>query len=290
MRQLDHLVLPTASLAVARSRLTALGFQVAPDGVHPFGTANCCVYLGDGAFLEPLAIADADLAADAVVDQNVFVARDTSFRSRLGQEGFSAVVLRTEDAEADHATFVESGLSGGPMLEFSRPFIGGDGKQGTASFRLAFAASDCTPDSFFFTCQRLNMPLVDRAALERHANGALAIKSVVFEGLESSEVTSLLDCVTAASPSRSKRGGLAWRAGASQIEVLEGAALRRAFGADNASGSCLRARVIVFEVVDLKVARTLFEASGIDCETIDNRLCVQTTPGQGAIFAFEAVA
>ena len=50
-RALDHLVLPTTSLAVARDRLTTLGFTVAPDGVHPFGTVNCCIYLADGTFL-----------------------------------------------------------------------------------------------------------------------------------------------------------------------------------------------------------------------------------------------
>ncbi|TIX38964.1 MAG: VOC family protein, partial [Mesorhizobium sp.] len=55
---LDHLVLPTASLDVARARLTLLGFTVAPTGIHPFGTENCCVFLTDGTYLEPLAVAD----------------------------------------------------------------------------------------------------------------------------------------------------------------------------------------------------------------------------------------
>jgi hypothetical protein len=45
---LDHLVLPTGSLEVARARLAALGFVVAPTGIHPFGTENCCVFLADG--------------------------------------------------------------------------------------------------------------------------------------------------------------------------------------------------------------------------------------------------
>ena len=54
-RAIDHLVLPTDSLGVARARLSALGFTVAPDAQHPFGTGNCCVYLQDGTYLEPLA-------------------------------------------------------------------------------------------------------------------------------------------------------------------------------------------------------------------------------------------
>ena len=59
---LDHLVLPTASLDVARARLTSLGFVVAPTGIHPFGTENCCVFLADGTYLEPLAVGDEQAA------------------------------------------------------------------------------------------------------------------------------------------------------------------------------------------------------------------------------------
>ena len=59
-------------LGVARTRLTALGFTVAPNGVHPFGTANCCVYLSDGTFLEPLAIDDAVQANATARAGNVF--------------------------------------------------------------------------------------------------------------------------------------------------------------------------------------------------------------------------
>ncbi len=55
-RTLDHVVLPVASLEVARARYEALGFTVAPNGLHPFGTENCCIYLEDETMLEPLAM------------------------------------------------------------------------------------------------------------------------------------------------------------------------------------------------------------------------------------------
>ena len=91
-RPLDHVVLPVADLGVARARLSALGFTVAPDGVHPFGTANCCVYLQDGTFLEPLAIGDAEQAAASARGGNVFTARDAAYRRAVGNDGFSALV------------------------------------------------------------------------------------------------------------------------------------------------------------------------------------------------------
>jgi hypothetical protein len=97
IRPIDHLVLPTASLEAARARLGALGFTVAPTGVHPFGTINACVYFADGTFLEPLAVGDAALADAAVSAGNVFIARDRLFRLSHGDEGFSALVFGTTD-------------------------------------------------------------------------------------------------------------------------------------------------------------------------------------------------
>ncbi|TIV47301.1 MAG: VOC family protein, partial [Mesorhizobium sp.] len=112
---LDHLVLPTGSLGVARQRLSSLGFVVAPTGVHPFGTENACVFLADGTYLEPLAISDEQTAVRAIGEGNVFVARDRLYRNKLGDEGFSAIVFGTADADADHARYVEAGVSAGDM-------------------------------------------------------------------------------------------------------------------------------------------------------------------------------
>ncbi|MEO1399011.1 MAG: VOC family protein, partial [Pseudomonadota bacterium] len=39
-RSIDHLVFPVADIGAARERYTQLGFTVAPDGKHPFGTEN----------------------------------------------------------------------------------------------------------------------------------------------------------------------------------------------------------------------------------------------------------
>ena len=111
-RPLDHLVLPVVDLATARLRLSALGFAVAPEARHPFGTENACVYFADSTYLEPIAIAD-----QQIYDQNIvkaeFVRRDRAYRFRNGDDGLSAIVLKSEDAEADHAEFAEAGVGVG---------------------------------------------------------------------------------------------------------------------------------------------------------------------------------
>ncbi len=179
-RALDHLVLPTHDLKVARRRLEQLGFTVAPEAKHPFGTENACVYLADGTYLEPLAVYSGDKQNEAICAGNVFVARDWAYRYRRGEEGFSGVAFRTDDAEADHARMRANGVSAGDVLEFSRDFVAADGKKDKASFRLAFASDPRAPDFFLFTCQRLNAPMVDRSALQTHLNGVTRIKAVVL--------------------------------------------------------------------------------------------------------------
>ena len=171
-RPLDHLVLPVTDLVTARARLTRLGFTVAADARHPFGTENACVFFSDRTYLEPLAVADAAGHAGSARSGNQFTARDLAFRFRNGVEGFSAIALGTASAEDDHAAFLAEGLSAGERLEFSRIMKLPDGTEVEPKFTLSFATDLRSPDFHAFTCERANLPPVDRSALERHDNGA----------------------------------------------------------------------------------------------------------------------
>lgn len=271
-RPLDHVVLPTADLAIARQRLTALGFTVSPVGIHPFGTVNCCVYLSDGTFMEPLAVGDHAAADRAVAEGNVFVARDRAFRDFNGDEGFSAVVFGTDDADVDHADFVAAGVSAGPRLDFSRPFIDASGRSDQASFRLAFAAAPGSEaDAFFFTCERVNAPNVDRTALQAHANGVKRVLAVEADAGNAEAASALLATIA--------------RSGVEGADVPLANSRVSIGSAANSGGICLAA--MVFAVDDLAATRTLLVESGIEHDLMDQRLVVPTAPGQGATFIFE---
>jgi hypothetical protein len=271
-RPLDHVVLPTADLGLARQRLTALGFNVSPQGTHPFGTINCCVYLSDGTFLEPLAVGDRVATDKAVGEGNVFVARDRAFRDAHGDEGFSGVVFGTNDADADHAEFVAAGVSAGPRLDFSRPFIDASGKSDQVSFRLAFAAEPGSAmDAFFFTCERVNAPDVDRTTLQTHANGAQRVLAV---GLAAGNVTAAGKLL--ATVARSKTDG---------ASVLLANALLSIRSEPNAAG--IRLETLVFAVDDLAATRALLVEHAIEHDLKGQRLVVPPAPGQGATFIFE---
>ena len=275
-RALDHLVLPTASLDAARERLTRLGFTVAPTGVHPFGTVNACVYFPGGTFLEALAVGDGLATASAISHGNVFVARDHVFRAMRGEEGFSAIVLASDDAEHDHAAFAAADISGGDMLTFSRPSADALGKTDMATFRLAFAADIETADAFLFSCQRINAPAIDRGSLERHANGAIGICEIIA-GEHAGSFIRLIERAVGRTPHDTTHA----------VEFTN-STLRMARPDDPAgisqSGATLAG--IVFKVSDIEVTQRSLDAGGIEFQATPAGLVVPPAKGQGATFIF----
>ncbi|MDI7863260.1 VOC family protein [Rhizobiaceae bacterium n13] len=291
LRALDHLVLPAVDVETARKRLSALGFTVAGDARHPFGTENACVFLADGTYLEPLAIASREECEEAARSGNVFVARDQAYRFRRGQDGFSAVVVTTDDAGADDAAYRENGISGGEMLEFARPARTADGAEVIARFRLAFAADLRAPDFFLFACQRLNPLPADRAALETHENGAIGITEVVLSEPNPTDFQYLLQEVFCQREVNAHSFGMDIMSENVKISVLNPQGMQGFFGmrtSTHARG--LRGRAIVFTVGNLAVTEAFLAGNGVAFERIGSRIVVAPAPGQGAAFAFEEQA
>ena len=284
---LDHLVLPTQSLDAARARLTALGFVVAPTGIHPFGTENCCVFLADGAYLEPLAIGDEQAAMQAIAEGNTFVTRDRIYRDKCGDEGFSAAVLGTSNADANHARYLEAGISAGDMLSFSRAFTDTAGKSDIASFKLAFAAGAGATDAFLFACERVNAPDVDRAALQAHANGATGIVEVLAVSDRAAEQHGLIS-VAVGDPATNGPGG-AFHLPNADLSVLDPASFTARFGLPAGAPTDLRFAAVVFSVRRADVTSRLLAANSIQHDIAGNDIVVQPAPGQGAAFIFREI-
>ncbi|MFN3764909.1 MAG: VOC family protein [Aliihoeflea sp.] len=273
-RLLDHCVLPVPDLELARARYQALGFTVAPQGTHPFGTINACVYFADDTFLEPLAIGAMAKVADAIEKRNVFVGRDALYRQCAGDNGFSAVVFKTDDAKADHAGFIEAGVSAGPILDFSRAFVDPSGRSGTVSFRLAFAAEPASDAAYFFTCQRIDAPAATgRAALETHRNGVTGIAGVTMTAADPLAYEAFLSTL-ANGPVDPANGGLSARLGKARLAVEPG-------------NGALGLSAIHFAVSDIDATADALAAGSVRCERDAGRLTVRPAPGQGAIFTFE---
>jgi hypothetical protein len=286
LRSLDHLVLPVSQLDLARDRLTALGFLVAPDALHPFGTENACVFFADGTYLEPLAVSSREACLAAVRDANMFIARDQAFRFRVAQEGFSAFVMKSDDAAADHARFLREGLSGGPMLSFSRPVRRADGSEDVARFHLAFAADLRSPDFFFFACERVNF--AGFPAAPDHPNGVRGLKAVVLSEENPSDFQEFLQLAAAGRKTRAHSFGIEVPVGNGMIEVLTPAGLAAFHGiATSRQGRGLRGEGMVLSVASLAATEKCLVDRRVDFVRHGGRLVVPPAAGLGAFIAFE---
>ncbi|WP_306119929.1 MULTISPECIES: VOC family protein [unclassified Roseitalea] len=285
-RALDHCVLPVDELSVARDRLTALGFTVAPDARHPFGTENACVFFADGTYLEPLAVGQREDCERTAQKGNVFTARDQAYRFRNGEPGFSAVAFATETADADHSMFREQGISAGRKLIFGRTMEDASGASGRATFKNAFAADLRSPDSFFFTCQRVTMPQIDRSGLTAHENGATGIAAIIASELNPTDFQYFLQPVINNRDTEAASFGVEIDAANARIEVMTPEGLRAHFGVDRADRSRgIRLEGIVLTVADVARFRARIEDAGVPARACSHFLVVDRAPGQGAFFA-----
>ena len=287
-RAIDHAVLPVESLEAARSRMTALGFSVAPDGVHPFGTENACIYFADGTFLEPLAIAQREDCEKTARKGNVFTARDQAYRFRNGDNGFSALAMATDDARRDHKAFRKAGFSAGKKLAFSRKFVNAEGKTDKASFLLGFAGDLRSPDAFFFTCEKVAAPKVDRSALQAHANGVTGFLKVIMSEQNPSDFQYLLQDIVNNRDDEAHSFGFEIMAENGSIDVMTPEGLSVYFGVKRASAERgLRFEGLILTVASIEALEQCLGERGVAYREMHGRIIVDAAPGQGLFLAFQ---
>ncbi|HDZ72616.1 MAG TPA: VOC family protein [Aurantimonas coralicida] len=284
--EIDHVVLPFASLDEARGLFTKLGFTVAPDAVHPFGTGNACVFFADGTYFEPLAIADPAAYEAAKSAGNLFVARDAGFRSRHGLPSISAIAFRSADALGDRASLAEKGVGEVELVEFSRNFRTPAGEDASVSFRLAFARAEPDPHVSFFFCQPLHAKAPDRSALTRHPNGVSGLARIVLSAHSPDKSRELLTAVSDARADKGSHGGLCFDLANTMLHVISDTSLVEEYGAEPNPSGGLCVRGIVLSVSDMAATRACLAAGGCSPGMIGGRLVVPFG-ADGSFIAFE---
>jgi hypothetical protein len=281
MRPIDHLVLPVTTLTLARARLTSLGFRVAPDAQHPFGSGNCCVYFGNRTYLEPITILDRAAADLAAATGNTFVKRLKRFSERRKGEGFAMVALKSDDAARDMLAFAEAGLAVGEVLSFERVATLPDGSERELGFALAFADEPSAPDAAFFACRHLAPEALFQPEYLEHPNGARGVASVVAVAENPADFHILLTAVTGQRELRSTSFGVEAVVDGQDVSILTPAGFRARYGVeppDPRRGLLLAAFDIV--VSDMGVA---FARLGRDAARHEDRLVVRPGPGLAAV-------
>ncbi|HSG96168.1 MAG TPA: VOC family protein [Afifellaceae bacterium] len=289
-RPIDHLVLPVDSLAAARARYEALGFQVRENREHPFGTANCCIFFYNNTYLEPLAVADREKAEAAIVEGNNFVRRQDAYRFRHG-EGFAMLALASTDADVDQKYFAALGYATGPVYAFERKAGDRDGAETTIGVRLAYAVDHRAPDVMIFTCQHLNPDALRDLSSAAHPNGALGVTGVYMAEANPADFQYYLEATTGQRAIRASSLGIEADTPNGIVAILTPDGIDALFGLpDNAATRGLRLCAFTLAVKGLDIVAKRLDDQGIDHRRQAGRLIVDAALGQGALIAFEEEA
>jgi|AraplaMF_Col_mMF_1032025.scaffolds.fasta_scaffold00731_6 hypothetical protein len=288
MRSIDHCVLVAKELPDARERYRRMGFTVAPDGVHPFGTHNANMYFRSGPMIETLAIADRTKYLEALEAGNTFVRNDAAFRGAHGDDGFSQIVATSTDADRDHLAFLERGVSGGAPVAFSRKFERPDGGLERLAVKLAFAIPPQATSGYFFVCENVVTPEIDRSSLLDHENGATGARSVISCTRTPSAYLDFYSDLfgSAAVVAGDNAVDCALPNGRVSIATPEG--LARDFGVEEPQADAdLRHRGVIFGVPDLSRTEALFTRNQVSFKQLRDRLITPPASERGFFFGFE---
>jgi hypothetical protein len=263
--------------------LTKLGFTVAPDARHPFGSGNCCVFFGNRTYLEPITIVDRAAADVAAAEGNVFVRRLKRFAERRKGEGFVMAALRSEDAEADLAAFKKAGLDGGSLFEFRRRAKIPDGSEREIGVKLAYMEQAEAPDAAFFTCQHLAPDVLFQPGYLDHPNGARGVVAIAAVAENPADFHILLTAATGQRDLRTTSFGVEAILDGQGIAILTPAGFRARYGVEPPDPR----RGLVFAAFDVVVSdldRAL-RYLGSDGQRREDRVVVKPAPGLGAVMA-----
>jgi hypothetical protein len=271
------------TLTLARARLTSLGFTVAPDARHTFGTGNCCVFFRNRTYLEPITILDRNRADMAAAEGVTFVKRLKRFTERQG-EGFAMLALKSDDAEADGAAFAKAGAGAGTAFRFTRLAKSPDGVESEVGFVLAFADQPSAPDATFFVCQHLSADIIFQPAYLEHPNGAVGISAVSLVAENPEDFRATLTTAIKEGEIASSNFGLETKPAPHELRILTREGFRSRYEVDppNPRRGLLLAAVEI-SVLDLDRAAGY---AGSSSKRREERVVIPAAPGLGTVIAF----
>lgn len=285
-RAIDHLVVATDRLAVSAARLEMLGFHVAAQVSHPFGTANRCVFFENRTYFEPLAVEDRQTVEAAAREGSIFLRRSEAYRFRRG-EGAPMLAFRTTDARADAERFCQAGYSDGSTFSFSRSAGAGPDSQ-VVSFVLAFAADPRAPDITFFTVEHHGTDPLFTGLQVRHPNGALGIVEIAISEPNPSDFQYFLECASGGRDLRATSIGIEAELSNGVVRILTPDGSEMVYGALPPAcgrGAVLRAATV--SVRELDRVSAILSANEVPVAKVGERLVVAPAKGLAIHLAFE---
>jgi catechol 2,3-dioxygenase-like lactoylglutathione lyase family enzyme len=288
-RALDHIVHAVDDLDGAAEFYRKLGFTVGARNRHSWGTHNYLVQL-EGFYIEILAVAEPELIerdAEHAGLARYFGAfhRDALMRG----QGFSMLLLQSEDVAGDAAAFARAGIGQSAELIFTRQGQQSDGTMTTLGFSLAFAQDPLSPHTGFAIARRHNSAKFWNKALQAHANSAHGVRGVVLVADNPTDHYIFLEAYSGQRALHSTSIGLTAQTPRGTIEVVEPVSFADRFGVTAAiDGEAMTLAALRIGVLWRARVESQLNASGIAFERRGKAVIVKPEDAFGATLVFEA--
>lgn len=278
MKGIDHLVLAGHDLDAMRDAYAALGFTLAPRAQHPFGTSNTAVQL-HGNYLELLAVTKPEDVIEAAPGKFSFPGFNRDYLAR--HEGFSMLVLGTQDAAAEIAGWRAAGLETYAPFDFSRMAAMPGGGEKRIGFSLAYTSTPEAPWLGHFACQHHAPEYLAQPQFQKHENTAQAISDVWITGDGALELAEHMRLFIGGNGMSQAAGRFVFETPRGTIVLADAGEFRAAFGVappHDRDGPHLAGFTVRCESLDF------FAGKGLD--QVGQRLVVPPSKGFGTAIAF----
>lgn len=174
---IDHPLIAVRNLDQAITRFSALGFTMAPQSRHPWGTSTC-ISIMQQSLVEIVSIYDETLldhlpAGDFHFGRHIY-------RYLQEREGIALTALYSEDAENDAARIEAQGILCQGTIRFGRDVVLPDGKPDRTATTLKILYDADLPRLSNFICQQHRPDLIYVPKWSTHANGASSYAQVTI--------------------------------------------------------------------------------------------------------------
>jgi len=212
---IDHVVVTVGDqLGATADRYQRLGFNLTPRGHHTLGSSNhLAIFETD--YLELLGF---------------LPGRETS-RADLWRDplGLTGLAFKPGDPEARYADLQARGVPIDEPLEFSRPVALARGVR-NARFRVLRVAPGPVANGRTFFCHHYTPELVWRPEWQQHPNGTIGIAEFIIAAHDPGRTAQIYDRMFGPGVLTPTSGGVAFRAGAATVSILDPTEVATRFG------------------------------------------------------------
>jgi catechol 2,3-dioxygenase-like lactoylglutathione lyase family enzyme len=283
-RRIDHLVIAVRDLDKVADFYQRLGFQVGARNKHSWGTENRLVQF-PGTFLELITVGEG--AKIPPHGQGTFSFGAFVHDYLLDREGLAMLVLDSQDAKADAASFSQQNIGAFQPFFFERTGRKPDGSETKVAFTLAFASLDVAPKAGFFVCQQHFPENFWNSAFQKHDNHATNLSSVALAAPDPDRLRKFMSAFTGVEPTRPAGHDLSYRLSDAHLDVMtpdDAGELYVSIEAELDEPSFVGFAV---RVEDIHRQSARLDAAGIPYQHVGSRLVVPASAAFGVAIAFE---